>query len=114
MATPGDIPDQPHDHNFPKCEFGKKSKFTKVPGLADWNGCTMYDATSDLAFSTMMDAKSDKFSSFSESAYILVDFLNRKVLPDVLTSMKAVWNHHNISYQSIYIYSINKYIYIYI
>ena len=56
MATPapvGDIPDQPDDHNFPKCGFGQTSKFTdlfKVPGLADGNGCTMYDATSDLAF----------------------------------------------------------------
>ena len=46
------ILDQPHDHNFTKREFGQKSKFTdlfKVPGLADGNGCTMYDATSDLA-----------------------------------------------------------------
>ena len=48
MATPapvGDIPDQPHDHNFPKPDFGQISKFTdlfKVPGLADGNGCTMY------------------------------------------------------------------------
>ena len=33
--------------------FCQTSKFTdlfKVPGLADGNGCTMYDATSDLAF----------------------------------------------------------------
>ena len=33
--------------------FGQTSKFTdlfKVPGLADGNGSTMYDATSDLAF----------------------------------------------------------------
>ena len=31
----------------------------KVPGLADGNGCTMYDATRDLAFChlCMMDAK---------------------------------------------------------
>ena len=67
MATPapvGDIPDQPHDHNFPKRGFGQTRKFTdllKVPGLADGNGCIMYDATSDLAFChlCMMDAKSD-------------------------------------------------------
>ena len=40
MATPapvGNIPDQPHDHNFSKHGFGQTSKFTdlfKVPGLA--------------------------------------------------------------------------------
>ena len=42
-APVGDIPDQRHDHNFPKREFGQTSKFTdvfKVPGLADGNGCT--------------------------------------------------------------------------
>ena len=46
----------------------------------------MYDATSDLAFYhlCMMDAKSDKLSSLSESAFI------GKMLPDVLTSMKEV------------------------
>ena len=76
MATPapvGDIPDQPHDHNFPKREFCQTSKFT---GLADGNGCTMYDATSDLAFYhlCMMDAKSDKLSSSSESAFIFSGF----------------------------------------
>ena len=82
MATPapvGDIPDQPNDHNFPKREFGQTSKFTdlfKVPGLAGGNGCTMCDATSDLAFYhlCMMDAKSDKLSSFSESAFISSGF----------------------------------------
>ena len=82
MATPApvrDILDQPHDHNFPK----QTSKFTdlfKVPGLADGNGCTIYDAISDLAFYYlyMMDAKSDKLSSFCKTAFILVDFLNWK------------------------------------
>ena len=53
MATPAPVwgySDQPHDHNFPKREFGQRSKFTdllKVPGLADGNGCTMYDANDD-------------------------------------------------------------------
>ena len=52
-APVGDIPDKPLDHNFPKREFGQTSKYTdlfQVPGLADGNGCTVYDATSDLAF----------------------------------------------------------------
>ena len=51
-SSSGDIPDLPHDHNSQKHEFGQKSKFTdlfKDPGLADGNGCTMYDATSGLA-----------------------------------------------------------------
>ena len=51
-APVGDIPDQPHDHNFEKREFGQKSNFTdlfKVPGLADGNGCTLYDVTSNLS-----------------------------------------------------------------
>ena len=82
MVTPapvGNIPDQHHDHNFLKREFGQASKFTdlfKVPGLADGNGCTMYDATSNLAFYylCMMDATSDKLSSFSESAFIFSGF----------------------------------------
>ena len=40
-----------------------------------------------------MDAKSGKLSSSSESAFIFfVDFLIGKMLPDVLTSMKEVWN----------------------
>ena len=53
MATPApgkDILDQPHDHNFPKCKLGQTSKFTdllKVPGLADGNGCTMYEDIPD-------------------------------------------------------------------
>ena len=61
MATPApvrEIPDQPHDHNFPKCEFGQTSTFTdlfKVPGLADRHGCTMYHATSDLALPYVYD-----------------------------------------------------------
>ena len=64
---------------FPKHEFGQTSKFThifKVPGLADGNGYTMYDATSDLAYDHLfiMDAKSDKLSSFSESAFIFSGF----------------------------------------
>ena len=86
------ILDQPNDHNFPKREFGQTSKFNKVSGLADGNGCTMCDATSDLAFYhlCMIDAKSDKLSSFSESAFIFSGFSKLESAPDVLTSMKEV------------------------
>ena len=51
-----------------------------------------YNATNDLAFChlCMMGAKSGKLSS-TESAFIFSGFSNnKKVLPDVLTSMKEV------------------------
>ena len=105
MATPalvGDILDQPHDLNFPKREFGQTSKFTnlfKVPGLADGNGCTMYDTTSDLAFYhlCMMDAKSDKLSSSVNQHSSLVDFLNWK-------DATRCFNKHEGSLKHRYIY----------
>ena len=56
MATPapvGDIRANLMITTSQNTGFGQTSKFTdlfKVPGLADGNGSTMYDATSDLAF----------------------------------------------------------------
>ena len=56
MATPapvGDIPDQPHDHNFPKHEFGQISLpiFSKfLVWQMEMDALCMYNATSDLAF----------------------------------------------------------------
>ena len=75
MATPapaGDIPEKPFR--------GLVRQVFKVPGLADGNGCTMYDATNDslLPF-VMMDAKSGKLSSsFSESEFIFGGLSNWK------------------------------------
>ena len=111
LAPVRGIPDQPHDHNSPKREFGQTSKFTdlfKVPGLANGNGCTMYDTTSDLAIYhlCMMDAKSDKLSSFSgfskmERCYQMF-YKHEASLKHCIFIYR--FNQHNIFYQSICIY----------